>query len=111
MHITPFASRGNPVLERYGEFGFYNYGLWFWTGAPGSPTCPGVPWERTWAENGFFQCFYRIREGCRSLPPRRCHVSETTGSLAASQAASPPAISIRLVIPCWCRIPAAIEER
>src|ERR1700685_3933705 len=21
------------------------------TGAPGSPTCPGLPWERTWAEN------------------------------------------------------------
>jgi hypothetical protein len=20
------------------------------TGAPGSPTCPGLPWERTWAE-------------------------------------------------------------
>jgi len=22
-----------------------------WTGAPGSPTRPGLPWERTWDEN------------------------------------------------------------
>jgi hypothetical protein len=36
---------------------------------------------------------------------------ETTGSLAASQAARPPAISIRFVIPYWCRMLAAIEER
>jgi len=39
------------------------------------------------------------------------HIAETTGNLAASQAASPPAISIRLVIPYWCRMLVAIEER
>ena len=33
-----------------------------WTGAPGSSTCPGVPWERTWAENGFFQCFCSMHQ-------------------------------------------------
>jgi hypothetical protein len=44
----------------------------------------------------------RLKEG---------YVSETTGSLAASQAARPPAISMRLVMPYWCRMLVAIEER
>jgi hypothetical protein len=45
------------------------------------------------------------------LDPRCSHGCETTGSFAASQAARPPAISISRVIPYWCRMPAAMEER
>src|ERR1700684_290733 len=37
-----------------------SYGLWFWTGAPCSP-------QRTWAENGFFECFCSMcKNGSRS---------------------------------------------
>src|SRR4051812_42652096 len=35
---------------------------------------------------------------------------ETTGSPAASHAARPPAISMRLVMPCWCRMLTAIDD-
>ena len=88
---------------------FYNYGLWFWTGAQArqpAPAAVGAYLGRKW----FFPMLLPISRMPVSAAAS-CHVSETTGSLAASQAASPPAISIRLVIPYWCRILAAIEER
>jgi hypothetical protein len=53
----------------------------------------------------------RVRWRFGVNPLKECHVPETTGNLAASQAASPPAISMRLVIPFWCRMLVAIEER
>ena len=43
-----------------------------WTGAPGSPTCPGLPWERTWAENDMFRLLFladRLRKSYGGLPP------------------------------------------
>ena len=38
-----------------------NRGNWFWTGAPCSP-------ERTWAENGFFQCSHSMGKDSCSWP-------------------------------------------
>jgi hypothetical protein len=45
---------------------------WFWTGAPCSP-------QRTWAENGFFQCFHSMHDDSCSWAQSFCPCSKSVG--------------------------------